>query len=340
MKSELPAEKRSHAIAVDNYSLNNIVAQSASMAEIFETVKKVADYKTTVMIYGESGTGKELIARAIHQNSSRKNKSFIAINCGAIPENLLESEFFGHKRGAFTDATKDKKGLFEEADGGTIFLDEIGELPLLLQVKLLRVLQDSEIRPVGGNELVKIDTRVIAATLRDLESDVIAGKFREDLFYRLNVVNIKLPPLRERKEDISLIVNFFLKKYSEKFGLQIEDIEPKALDILLKYDWPGNIRELENCIERAMILTEKNVVTEESLPKAVRHFEPNSTVSSDYLGSDNLSIKFHTRALEESLIKKALKQTAGNRTHAAKLLEISHRTLLYKMREYQISGDD
>lgn len=319
------------------YSFNNIVAQSKEMHDIFETIKKIADYKTTVMIYGESGTGKELVARAIHYNSSRKNKRFVAINCGAIPENLLESELFGHKRGAFTDATRDKKGLFEEAQGGTVFLDEIGELPLHLQVKLLRVLQENEIRPVGDTRVIPIDVRVVAATLRDLETDVLAGRFREDLFYRLNVINIHIPPLRDRREDVPVLVTHFLRKHQEKLRLPVNDIAPDAMAALMEHEWRGNVRELENCIERAMILTDGNAITAESLPQTISKASGSTADTNAFdLGDDNLSIKVHSRTLEETLIRKALERTKGNRTHAARLLEISHRTLLYKLKEYSL----
>ena len=317
------------------YSFENIVAKSQSMVEIFETIKKISNYKTSVMLYGESGTGKELVARAIWQNSTRKNKRFIAINCGAIPENLLESELFGHKKGAFTDATKDKKGLFEEAEGGTIFLDEIGELPLHLQVKLLRVLQENEIRRVGDGRVIPIDVRIIAATLRDLEQDILDGRFRDDLFYRLNVITIKIPQLKERKEDIPLLVNHFTKKHREKLGLNVYGVSKDALKLLMEYDWPGNIRELENCIERAMILTDSHEITVESLPNSAKSELANKDSLSLEL-EDSLSIKHHMRLIEEHLIRKALKHTASNRTQAAKLLEISHRTLLYKIKEYRI----
>lgn len=309
------------------------------MLEIYEVIQKISDYKTTIMLYGESGTGKELVAKAIHQNSSRKNKPFIAINCGAIPENLLESELFGHKKGAFTDAVKDKKGLFEEASGGTILLDEIGELPLHLQVKILRVLQENEIRPVGDNKSISIDVRIIAATLRDLENDIIEGKFREDLYYRLNVINIKISALRDRKEDLPLLIDFFIKKHREKLGIAVQGISKEALEILLEYNWPGNIRELENCIERAIILTEGNEINAMSLPKSVKLSNPDTDLFS-ITQEENLSIKSHTQKLEEVLIKKALEKTSGNRTHAAKLLEISHRTLLYKLKEYKLAHEN
>ncbi|OVE79914.1 hypothetical protein BVY02_01910 [bacterium J17] len=319
------------------YSFDNIVAATPNMMEVFETIKKIVDYKTTVMLYGESGTGKELVARAIHYNSNRKNKRFVAINCGAIPENLLESELFGHKKGAFTDATKDKKGLFEEANGGTILLDEIGELPLHLQVKLLRVLQENEIRPVGGGRVVPINVRVLAATLRDLESDVVEGRFRDDLFYRLNVISMKIPALRERKDDIPILVNYFINRNREKLGLPVTGIEDSALKVLMAHHWPGNVRELENCVERAMILTDGDKINKSSLPRTVTKKKAND--SSVEFSDDDLSIKSHTRSLEQKLIVKALEKTAGNRTHAAKLLEISHRTLLYKLKEYGLNEE-
>ncbi len=314
------------------------IAASPAMLNIFETIRKIADYRTTILLQGESGTGKELIARAIHETSQRRSAPFVAVNCGAIPENLIESELFGHKKGAFTDAVKDKKGLFEEADGGTILLDEIGELPLLLQVKLLRVLQENEVRPVGDTKLLPVDVRVITATLRDLEQDVIEGRFRDDLFYRLNVISLRIPPLRERSEDIPLLVEHFMQVNRKRLCLNVSSIEQDALASLLSYPWPGNIRELENCIERAMILSEGESITVGSLPKSLRRdLQSTSARTSEH---ETLSIKHHTRTLEETLIRRALEQTHGNRTHAAKLLEISHRTLLYKLKEYNLVRQD
>jgi len=319
-----------------SFSFKQVITKSAAVKEIFQTIQKVADYKTTILLEGESGTGKEVIARSIHQNSNRSRKKFVAINCAAIPENLLESELFGHKKGSFTDATKDKRGLFEEASGGTVFLDEIGELPLHLQVKLLRVLQEEEILPVGATTPQKIDVRVIAATLRDLEQDVRSGRFREDLYYRLNVISLKLPPLRERKEDIPLLVKHFLKKHSAQLSLPVESISQEALAALVSYDWPGNIRELENCIERAIILSGESEIGITNLPKAVLG---NTDVQQQtVVDPEDLSIKNHSRALEERLIRAALGETGGNRTQAAKLLEISHRTLLYKLKEYELEN--
>ncbi|MBW1873337.1 MAG: sigma-54-dependent Fis family transcriptional regulator, partial [Deltaproteobacteria bacterium] len=229
-------------------SFENIIGRSDSMQLMFKTVEKIAEFKSTVLITGESGTGKELIARALHNRSPRRDKPFVAVNCGAIPENLLESELFGYIRGAFTDAIRNKQGLFEEADSGTLFLDEIGELPLGLQVKLLRVLQESEIRRVGENKPRKVDVRILAATIRDLLAEVKIGGFREDLFYRLNVLSIKIPPLRDRPEDIPMLVEHFLTRCNTKLGTNIAEVDPAAMKLLVEYSWPGNVRELENLV--------------------------------------------------------------------------------------------
>ncbi len=309
----------------------NIVSKSPKMREILDTIKKISEYKTTVLLMGESGTGKEVIARAIHYNSSRAGRPFITVNCGAIPENLLESELFGHVKGAFTGAHKTKKGLFEEADGGTLFLDEIGELPLLLQVKLLRVLQEEEIRRVGDTRSIKIDVRIIAATVKDLVKEVERGNFREDLFYRLNVLAIYLPALRERREDIPLLIDHFVAKYNEKLGTSIKGASPDALKLLLEYDWQGNVRELENVIERAMVLAHSDLIEPQNLPP---HIRGGNKRGATLLDTEEYSIKKMTRLLEERLIMKALHKTRGNRTKAAKLLEISHRALLYKIKQY------
>ncbi len=317
------------------YSFENIIAKSAEMHRIFEAVRKVADYKTTVLITGESGTGKELIAKAIHYHSERSNGPFVAINCGAIPDNLLESELFGHVKGAFTDATRNKKGLFEEADGGTLLLDEIGELPKFLQVKILRVLQDSEIRRVGDTKTHKVDVRIIAATVKDLVREVSKGAFREDLYYRLNVIPIHLPPLRERREDIPLLVQHFIKKCNEQLETRIRGIASEAIGALMDYSWMGNVRELENTIERAMVLSDTDHIRAEQLPDRI--LEGNRAESLP-VGERNLSIKKASREMEKDLIRKALEKTKGNRTHAARLLEISHRTLLYKIEEYGIQA--
>jgi two-component system response regulator AtoC len=315
------------------YSFENIISKNERMRQIFDTIRKVAKYKSTILITGESGTGKELVAKAIHFNSDRSNNPFVPVNCGAIPENLLESELFGHTKGSFTNAVRTKKGLFEEADMGTMFLDEIGELPFQLQVKLLRVLQDGEIRRVGDSRPIKIDVRIIAATVKDLDKEVREDKFRDDLFYRLNVLPIKIPPLKDRREDIPLLVDHFIHKYSRELNHPIQEINQEALNCLLNYSWNGNVRELENVIERAIVLTDSNQIQVENLPLEIQSPREESMVS---LLNDELSIKKASRYLEMDLIKKALHKTNGNHTHAAKLLEISHRALLYKIKEYGV----
>jgi two-component system response regulator AtoC len=320
-------------IQKDN-QFESILAKSKEMLDIFKTITKIADFKTTVLITGESGTGKELVARAIHGKSTRKAAPFVAINCGAIPENLLESELFGHKKGAFTDASADRRGLFEEADGGTLFLDEIGELPVNLQVKLLRVLQEEHIRRLGDTRDVKVDVRIIAATHRDLTADVKAGRFREDLFYRINVLAIHIPPLRNRREDVSLLIDHFVTRNNARLGTSIRGISPEARKLLLEYAWPGNVRELENTIERAMVLAESDVLQTGDLPERIRDALDPVQV---HLASGELSVKKTTAAIEEILIRRALQKTKGNRTRAADLLEISHRALLYKIKDYKIT---
>lgn len=315
------------------FSFDNIVAKSSKMLEIFETVKKISEYKTTVLLLGESGTGKELVARALHYNSSRRDRPFITVNCGAIPENLLESELFGHIKGSFTGAIRTKKGLFEEADTGTLFLDEIGELPLLLQVKLLRALQEEEVRRVGDTTPIKVDVRIIAATVKDLTKEVEQGNFREDLFYRLNVLPITLPPLRERREDVTLLVEHFVKKHNRKLSLNLTGVEAEAMKLLIDYDWQGNVRELENTIERAIVLSPGPKIKASDLPANIREATHSGGMR---LADDEYSIKKMSRMMEEELIVKALRKTKGNRTKAAKLLEISHRALLYKIKEYDL----
>ena len=314
-------------------TVHGILGKSEAIGKVFATIGKVADYKTTVLIQGESGTGKELVARALHDSSARKNKPFIPINCGAIPETLLESELFGHRKGAFTDAHADKKGLFAEAHQGTLFLDEIGELPLSLQVKLLRVLQEGCVRPLGATRDQDVDVRVIAATVRDLRREVEEGRFREDLYYRLNVLQINVPPLRERRDDILLLVEHFIERNNRRLGTQIRDLDPRARKLLLDYPWPGNVRELENTIERAVVLADADMLTVADLPERMR--EPADPVASS-LANGELSIKKTARFMEETLIRRALEKTGGNRTAAAKLLEISHRALLYKIKDYGI----
>jgi two-component system response regulator AtoC len=315
------------------FGFENIITKNDKMLQIFETIHKISDYDTSVLIIGESGTGKELVAKAIHYDSKRSGKPFIAINCGAIPENLLESELFGYVKGAFTDANQNKKGLFEEADGGTILLDEIGELPSNLQVKLLRALQEGEVRKVGDTKQIKLDVRIIAATSKNLGQEVRKDSFREDLFYRLNVIQIDLPPLRERREDIPLLINHFINRYNGKHHLKAKNISSAALNILVEYDWQGNIRELENAIERAVILSEGSLIEVSALPPDIRKLK---APGEKEMVNDEYSIKRIHLIMEEQLIKKALDKTKGNRTQAAKLLEISHPSLLSKMKEFSI----
>jgi two-component system response regulator AtoC len=309
-----------------------IVAASQRMIDVLELIERAAEFKTTVLLTGESGTGKEVLARAIHAQSGRRDEAFIAVNCGAIPENLLESELFGHAKGAFTGASRARRGLFLEADTGTLFLDEIGELPPPLQVKLLRVLQEEEVRPVGESKSRLIDVRVLAATARDLEADVATGRFREDLFYRLNVVHVEVPPLRERSQDIPLLVDHFLARFREALGRPVRSIDDDALDKLVAYPWPGNIRELENVIERAVILAEGDRISTRELPDNVVDARDGNAPP----GPGDLSLKRGRRVVEADLIRRALSATDGNRTKAARLLEISHRALLYKLKDYGI----
>ena len=309
-----------------------MIGKSPAIQEVFSLAEKVAEHPTTVLITGESGTGKELVAVGIHAKSGRADRPFIAVNCGSVPENLLESEFFGYKRGAFTGADRDKKGLFEEADKGTLFLDEIGELPLSMQVKLLRVLQEQEIRPVGSAQRKKIDVRILAATAKELDKEVRQGRFREDLLYRLNVINIQVPPLRKRDTDIPLLCDYFLKKFTDSFKRpEIEQLSHAAMQHLLAYSWPGNVRELENVLERAVILAEGHCLEPENFPEHIRGNRRNDT--SDFLAGVS-SIKEGRRLVEKRLIRQALETTEGNKSQAAQLLEISYPSLLSKIKEF------
>ena len=315
------------------YSFENIVARSEAMAQVFELVRKVADHKTTVLITGESGTGKELIARAIHSNSPRASRPLVTINCGGIPENLLESEMFGYEKGAHSTAFKDKPGRFKEADGGTIFLDEIGELPLSLQVKLLRVLQEEEITPLGDVGSRKIDIRVIAATSKNLNKGIEMGKFREDLFYRINVMTIHLPPLRERRGDIPLLIGYFIDLFNKKLKKDIEGLSSEAMPILMGYSWPGNIRELENVMERSILLAQGRWITPAEIPSSITSGQ---AISSSVEPEHTLSIKKASRHLERKLIRRVLELTGGNRTKASKILEISRPRLISRIKAYNL----
>ena len=318
----------------ENFSFYNMVGKSRAIQAVYGLAEKAGRYDTTVLITGESGTGKELIARGVHFTGKRADKPFVPLNCGGIPENLLESELFGHIKGAFTGADRNKIGLFEEADGGTIFLDEIGELPLALQVKLLRVLQENEIRPVGDSKTRKIDVRVIAATARKLENEIKENRFREDLFYRLNVLRIHAPSLKDWAEDIPLLCRHFINLFNERFNKRILGISPAAMALLMKYEWPGNVRELENMIERAMVLTDESVLTPDNFPAELDNKTATPVHANDILSG--YSLKTAQKVLEKELITKALIQTGGNRTQAAKLLEISHPSLLSKIKVYNI----
>jgi len=314
------------------YGERPLVAASPSMIEVLELLERAAAFKTTVLITGESGTGKEVLARAIHSQSPRRDQAFVAVNCGAIPEALLESELFGHAKGAFTGADRSRRGLFATADHGSLFLDEIGELSRELQVKLLRVLQEEEVRPVGESKSHSIDVRVIAATARDLDADVRDGRFREDLLYRLNVVHLHAPPLRDRREDIPLMVDHFMAQFRQTLGKPVRMISDDALERLSAYAWPGNVRELENVIERAIIVADGDRISLRELPPNIIHSHATAT-----RGSHDFSLKRARREAEVEIIERALQATGGNRTHAAKLLEISHRALLYKLKEYEIA---
>lgn len=314
-------------------SFGNMVGRSPLIQTVFSMALKVARFDSTVLVTGESGTGKELVAQGIHRESDRRTSPMIPVNCASIPESLMESELFGHVKGAFTGADKDKKGLFEAAEGGTLFLDEIGDVPVSLQPKLLRVLQESEIRPVGGGKSRAVDVRVIAATSKDLEKEMASGHFREDLFYRLNVVPIALPPLRHRPEDIPLLCKFFINRFNKSLGSRIANISSAAMTALMQHDWPGNIRELENAIERAIVLADGSTLERDNFV-----FGKAATSNPDPAGGgyDGFSLKAAKAELEDKMIRKALAATGGNRTHAANMLEISHPSLLSKMKRYGI----
>ncbi len=311
-----------------------IVVGSPAMRRAMEIVQKVAPHGSSVLITGASGTGKELVARMIHRESSRADGQFVPVNCGGVPEQLLESEFFGFVKGAFTGADRDKPGLFEAADGGTLFLDEVGELPGALQVKLLRALQEGEVRRVGATETQQVDVRVISATNRDLEEAVETGDFRKDLYYRLAVVPVHLPSLRARQEEIPELTAHLIERHARRLHVSVEGIEPDAMEVLLAYSWPGNIRELENVIERALVLTEGEKISLDDLPESVRRPAPEGPGLS--VEGDDLSVKRHGARLERHLIERALDRTGGNKTQAAELLELSPRALRYKIQEYGV----
>jgi two-component system response regulator AtoC len=311
----------------------NILTKNVAMKSLIRLAGRVASYSTTVLITGESGTGKELLARGVHNESPRVERRFTAVNCGSFPESLLESELFGYVKGAFTGALRDRKGIFEETEKGTLFLDEIGELPLTMQVKILRVLQEGEIRKIGSSRSTIVDVRVLAATAKDLKSEVEKGHFREDLFYRLNVVELKIPPLRERREDIPLLCNHFLGKYNNVMGSSIKAIAPEVLKALMRYNWPGNVRELENVVQRLMVLADNDIIGEDQLST----LDTSLSETNPREGSDNLfSLKIAQRNLERAMIEKALRYTKGNKSRASELLAISYPSLLSKIKEFNI----
>jgi two-component system response regulator PilR (NtrC family) len=327
----------------EKYDFSTLLGESEPMRRIHDLIKKTAPTKTNVLIYGESGTGKELVARAIHFNSPRKEKPFVTVNCGAIPESLLESELFGHVKGSFTGAVASKQGLFEVAHKGTIFLDEIGELPLVMQVKLLRVIQEKSFLRVGGTENIEVDVRIIAATNRNLEDEVKSGNFREDLFYRLNVIQVPLPPLRQRKADIPLLADHFLRKYVKETGKSVRRIGAKALEYLMNYDYLGNVRELENIVERSVALETSNEIQAESLPGNVlnpeQHRERFSFKEAEKkFDQGGIALDQLVDSFEKDLLLKALEKTQGARTKAARMLGISSRSMRYRLKKHGIGG--
>ena len=328
---ELRAENRQLRAMVQEHGVfENIIGASSALRAALSDLKRAAATDATVLLLGESGTGKELAARAIHHNSKRKDGAFVVVNCAAIPENLIESELFGHRRGAFTGATEDRKGKFEFATGGTLFLDEVAELPMHLQPRLLRVLQEGEIDKVGVAGAIRVDVRVVAATHRDLEARVEEGTFREDLWYRLNVVPLRMPPLRERREDLPLLVEHFLLKHSRRHGRPIPKLSSAVLDRFERYDWPGNVRELENLLERLVVLTDAESISESDLPDRLRHELPRYGGARVELPTEGIVLE----QVEQGLIEEALRRTQGNQTAAARFLGISRSTLIYRIQKF------
>lgn len=317
---------------------NHVIGENTGLKQIMAQVRRMAETNATVLVHGESGTGKELIARAIHDNSLRANAPFVAINCGAIPLTLMESELFGHERGAFTDAKEAKAGTFERVDGGTLFLDEVGELPLDAQVKLLRVLEERKITRIGGKKAIPVDVRIVAATNRNLDDEVKSGRFRLDLLYRLNVFTLILPPLRERKEDIPLLTNFFIRKYNQTLSLDVQSVSPETVELLSSYDWPGNVRDLENAIQSSMILCTGGVIRPEHLPDRIKGYE--LAEEQPVAGSSGSSIREINAQMEKEVILEALKKHNYNRTLTAEALNISRKTLFNKMKRYGLSADE
>ncbi|MGD9817485.1 MAG: sigma-54-dependent transcriptional regulator [Desulfomonilaceae bacterium] len=316
----------------------NIIGESDAMKRVFSIMKRVSDTPTTVLVTGESGTGKELIARGLHKASSRASAPFVSINCAAIPETLLESELFGHEKGSFTGAVGLKEGKFEYADGGTLFLDEVGEMPLSIQVKLLRVLQEQEFQRVGGNREIKVDVRLIAATNKDLKEEVDAGRFRGDLFFRLNVVNIRVPALRERRSDIPFLVAHFINKYSMRLDRNIKEVDPEAMRVLYSYNWPGNVRELENVIESALVMSRGSTIKKSDLPNEIKKSNEVLKETEAFISMDS-GLVDTLDAIEEKMIRQALKQCGNIQAQAAKILGISRSNLQYKLKKYGIQAE-
>ncbi|MDT8420982.1 MAG: sigma-54 dependent transcriptional regulator [Desulfuromonadales bacterium] len=337
-RSRLSHENRSLKKALgQKFSFDTLIGKSPAMERLYSLIERIAQSQVSVLVTGESGTGKELVARAIHFNSARKDAPFVAINCGAIPENLIESELFGHEKGAFTGADQRKEGLFETANGGTLFLDEIGELPTMMQVKLLRVLQEREFRRVGGTRNLPLDIRLVSATNKDFEEEVREGRFREDLFYRLNVVRVELPPLRERREDIPLLLNHFYQKLTGETHLPISG---DALQRLLDYDWPGNIRELENLVERCLVLGWQKELTADCLPAQFVGSQLGVQGVLQDIPDEGMDLENYLGDIEKKLLLSALEKSRGVRKQAAKLLGISFRSVRYRLAKYDLGEDD
>ncbi|MEC9442267.1 MAG: sigma-54 dependent transcriptional regulator [Myxococcota bacterium] len=322
------------------HSLGKIIGKSEAMRRVFQMIERVAPTPSTILITGESGTGKELVAQAVHEKSDVSSGPFIPINCGAIPENLIESELFGHKKGAFTGAVADKQGMFAAASGGTIFLDEVGELPLSTQVNFLRVLQEKKVKPVGSAREIPVDCRIIAATNRDLREEISEGRFREDLFYRLNIIPIELPALRERDGDVKLLLEHYVKKYSGSLNSPVRGIDAEAMKILLNYSYPGNVRELQNIIERAVTLETRDLISTDVLPFQLQD-EPFTRATEEIeIPEEGIDLESMVAKLEITLIEKALERTNGVRKEAAELLGISFRSMRYRLDKYGINPDD
>jgi len=319
----------------DRYGLDNMIGKSKKMREICSLIEKIATTDSTVLITGESGTGKEIAARNIHSLSARKDGPFVSINCGALPENLLESELFGHVKGAFTGAASDKKGMFEAAESGTLLLDEVGEMSPWTQVKVLRALQEKSVRRVGGTEEVPVDVRIIAATNKDMKSAIEDGSFREDLYYRLNVISLEMPPLRERKEDIPVLVDHFFKKSCEKLGRKMKRIIPESMNVFESYQWPGNVRELENVVERIVAIEERETITRQSLPQDL--LIPRKRTSADFEITPEFNLNQTLDEIAKTYVNKALDETKGNMKDASSLLGVNYRSFRYLIEKFGIS---